>query len=132
MGTQTHRHHCAPSPGSYHYPSLHPLFGIGRPDRSRLITLSHSRPAYLSLSHPPLISYFLCLSLFHTVSPLSLFQPPHTTLSCLQIVSVSKLLKSSAYLILLCFLALLSEVSLHLLSTKSHYLALTYLLLTPL
>lgn len=82
IGTQTHRHQCAPSPESYHYPSLHPLFGISRPDRSRPIALSHSRPAYLSLSHPLsyLIFLYLPLSFSHRISPLSLSQPPHNSL----------------------------------------------------
>lgn len=74
--TDTHDAH---SSGSYHYPSLHPPFGISRPDRSWPITLSHSKPAYLSLYHP--LSYLaLSVSLFHTISPLFLSQPPHTTL----------------------------------------------------
>lgn len=105
-----------------------------QPARSIMADNSVSLQAGLSISiSPPLISYFVCISLFHTISPLSLSQPPHTTLSCLQTVSVSKLLKSYAYPILLCFLALLSQkLSLHLPPTKSRYLTLTNLLLTPL
>ena len=81
-----------------------------QPARSIMADNSVSLRAGLSISiSPPLISYSLCISLFHTISPLSLSQPPHTTLSCLQTVSVSKLLKSYAYPILLCFLALLSQ-----------------------
>lgn len=102
-----------------------------QPARSIMADNSVSLQAGLSISiSPPLISYFFCSSLFHTISPLSLSQPPHTTLYCLQTVSVSKLLKSSAYLILLLFSFALSKVSLHLLSTKSRYLTLTNLLLT--
>lgn len=80
IGTQTHRHQCAPSPDSYHYPSLHPLFGISRPDRSCPIALSHSRPAYLSLSHP--LSYLsFSVSLFFTPYLLSPSRNPLTQLS---------------------------------------------------
>lgn len=131
--THTERHTCwAPSPGSYHYPSLHPPFGISRPDRSWPITLSHSRPAYLSLSHP--LSYLtFSISLLFTPYLLSLSRPPHTTLSCLQTVSVSKLLKSSAHpILLLLFSFALFKVSLHLPSTTSRHLTLTNLLLAPL
>lgn len=66
---------CAPSSGSYHYLSLHPPFGISRPDRSWSIILSYSRLSYPSLSHSP--SYLtLCVSYFHTLSPHSWSQPP--------------------------------------------------------
>lgn len=66
---------CAPSSGSYHYLSLHPPFGISRPDRSWSIILSYSRLSYPSLSHST--SYLtLCVSYFHTLSPHSWFQPP--------------------------------------------------------
>ncbi len=81
--THTHIHidtHCAPSPGSYHYPSLHPPFGISRPDRSWPITLSHSRPAYLSLSHPLSYLTFSVSLFFHTISPLPVSSPSHNSL----------------------------------------------------
>lgn len=105
----THTHigtHCARSSGSYHYPSLHPPFGISRPDRSWPITVSLQAVLSISISRS-LISYSLYL--FFTPYLLSLcLQPPHTTLLCPQTVSVSKLLKSLAYPVLAVFLALLS------------------------
>ena len=105
-----------------------------QPARSIMADNSVSLQAGLSISiSPPLISYFLCISLFHTISPLSLSQPPHTTLSCLQTVSVSKLLKSYAYpILLLLFSFALAKLSLYLPPTKSRYLTLTNLPLTPL
>lgn len=75
-----------------------------QPARSIKADNSVSLRAGLSISiSPPLISCFFCISLFHTISPLSLSQPPHLTLSCLQTVSVSRRLKSSAHPILLSF-----------------------------
>lgn len=80
--TYAHTHtdtHCAPPLASYHYPSLHPPFGISRPDRSWPITLSLCRPAYLSLSHPPL-SLSRYLSFSHHISSLPVSTPSHNSL----------------------------------------------------
>lgn len=126
--------HTPRTSASYHYPSLHPPFGISRPDRSRPITLSHCRPADLSLYHP--LPYFPpYLSFSHHFSSLPASAPTHNSLSCLQTVSISKLLKSATYSILLCFLSIaLSKVGFffHVLLTKSPHLTLPNLQPTPL
>lgn len=83
------------------------------------------RGAYLSKSHP------LSISLFHTIQYLSLSHHPHTTLSCQQIASVSKLLKYPAPLCSLAFSAVLSNYF-YVLLKNSGSPARSNLLLTPL
>ena len=105
--------HSAPSPGSYHYPSLHPSFG--RPDRSCPITLSHFGPAYLSLYlfQPlslslsrslvlislPYLSFFLLISNISDSRPLMslshtliMYLSPHFIISSILIVYTTHLL----------------------------------------
>lgn len=111
VSTHIHTHvgtHCAPSSGSYHYPSLHPPFGISRPDRSWPITVSLR--AVLSFSISPFLISCSLYPFFHTISPHCLSQPPHTALLCLQTVSDSKKLLKSPPTLSSMFLALLSPM----------------------